>query len=850
MAKNQLKAGSILSYIQMAVNVLISLLYTPVMMRLLGQSEYGLYNTVSSTISMLSILSLGFNAGYIRYYSKYKKLDDKQSIYKLNGLFLMIFTIIGIVAFLCGLFLSGNLTLVFDEGLTSQEYEIAKVLMLLLAINLATTFPMSVFSNIISANERFVFLKLLGIIKHVLGPLVTLPILLAGYRSIAMVTVTLAINVSVDICYFIYVVVVLKNKFVFRDFEKGLFRGVFAYTGFIALNMIVDQVNWNLGKFLLGRYSGTVAVAVYSAGYTLYQCYMMFSTHISGVFTPRIHRISNDTAGNELEQRRQFTALFVKIGRIQFLILALIATGVIFFGKPFIAVWAGEGYEDSYYVAVLLILSATIPLIQNIGIEIQRSLNRHKFRSLVYFAMAIINIGITAIACQKYGAVGAAIGTTISVVVANGLIMNIYYHKKCNINIVAFWKNILRQCLGLIIPLAVGIAIYKLINFTSVWVMLIWIAVYTVVYCISMFLLGTNKYERNLIIKPIRKGFLKIYNFFWGTTNAKNSFWQAVRGVAIIAVVLIHCQGTEETNTFDGIYYLLFRNIINFPVALFFFVSGFFTRYQAGGLKNFYKKKFIRLVVPFFVFSMAYLIFNIIGGKRYTVLEAITAIVTGKVATPFYYIIVLLMFVLITPIISKCLNSKVLSALVLLITPVITVVAYIVQNYMDVSVLLKYTPIWLSYFYLGLLLAKHKIRLNWKKVVVLLPITYVLQIAETILLNNFEKLSWLKFSQLKISGMLFSFSVILFVYALSERADKQRQYKLLQLIGDNSYGIFYLHTFFIIVINFIVKTLDFYIPLPIIQIIQLFVAIICSILSIIIIKLCFKDKLSKKIFGV
>lgn len=71
---NQLKAGTIISYIQMSIQIIIGLVYTPVMIRLLGQSEYGLYNTVSSTISMLSVLRLGFNNSYIRYYSIYKKM--------------------------------------------------------------------------------------------------------------------------------------------------------------------------------------------------------------------------------------------------------------------------------------------------------------------------------------------------------------------------------------------------------------------------------------------------------------------------------------------------------------------------------------------------------------------------------------------------------------------------------------------------------------------------------------------------------------------------------------------------------------------------------------------------------
>ena len=109
MVKSQLKWGSVLSYVQMAANIVINLAFTPIMLHLLGDSEYGLYNTVASTISMLSILNLGFNSSYIRYYSKYRSRNDEHAISRLNGLFLTIFSVIGIVAFLCGLFLSFNL---------------------------------------------------------------------------------------------------------------------------------------------------------------------------------------------------------------------------------------------------------------------------------------------------------------------------------------------------------------------------------------------------------------------------------------------------------------------------------------------------------------------------------------------------------------------------------------------------------------------------------------------------------------------------------------------------------------------------------------------------------------------
>lgn len=507
MKRNQLKIGSVLSYVQMLLSIVIGLVYTPIMMRLLGQSEYGLYITVSSTITMLTVLNLGFNSSYIRYYAKYKKENDNESIYKLNGLFFLVFSILGAIALICGLFLTFNLELVFDTGLTIQEYQIARVLMLLLTVNLAISFPMSVFQSIISAHEKFIFLKLLGMVKTVVSPIVTLPILLLGYKSIAMVSISVALTLITDVIYLIYVIFVLKNKFIFKSFEKGIFKSLFVYTSFIAINLIVDQINWNIDKFLLGRFKGTVSVAIYSVGYVLYNYYMTFSTSISGVFSPRIHKIANETLDDATSQKNRFTELFTKVGRIQFLILSLLFTGIIFFGQSFVKFWAGDGYENSYYVALLLVIPATIPLMQNVGIEIQRALNKHQFRSVLYACMALINLVLSIFMCQWYGEVGAAVGTAISLVIANGLIMNIYYHKKCNINIIHFWKNILRQSAGLIIPIISGILICKFVEFSTIWLLLLWIAIYSLVYCISMFFLGMNAYERNLILKPIKRIF-------------------------------------------------------------------------------------------------------------------------------------------------------------------------------------------------------------------------------------------------------------------------------------------------------------------------------------------------------
>ena len=138
---NQRKAGVLLTYIAQGVQILSGLLYTPIMLRLLGQSEYGLYQLVASVVSYLSILSLGFGSSYMRFYSRIKKNNDEQEIARFNGMFMTIFLIIAVICLLCGAVMLGNIELVFGDGLTAAEYPKARILLALMVFNLSLTFP-------------------------------------------------------------------------------------------------------------------------------------------------------------------------------------------------------------------------------------------------------------------------------------------------------------------------------------------------------------------------------------------------------------------------------------------------------------------------------------------------------------------------------------------------------------------------------------------------------------------------------------------------------------------------------------------------------------------------------------
>ena len=499
------KIGAILSYAQIALSSLITLLYTPFMLRVLGQSEYGLYGTVNSFVGLLGLLNLGFSASYIRFYSLYKSKNEEEKIHSFNAMFTTVFAVIALLSIIIGGFFSFHLKLVFDQGLNSDELVKARTMMLLLTLSTGFNFLVTVFGCFIYANQKFVLTKTIGLISSVLTFSSNVAVLKLGNGAIGLVVVSVVITTCVQIFYIIYSYKALHFRFDFRHMEKRVFKDVLMFSGLIAINIFVDKVNSGIDAIILGRYCGTAVVAVYTVGASLNSHFLGFSTAISGVFTPRVHELVNAYEMDSKEQRNALTAFFVKVGRIQYLLMALLASGVVFFGKPFIRIWAGEGYEEAYYIALVMILPSIVPLTQNVGIEIQRAENRHHYRSYIYGAMAILNLIISVYLAKRIGALGAAIGTGIACILSTIIIMNVIYQKKINIDVAVYWKNIGGQTLGMIIPFTVGFVIMKFAVISDVFSLVLWITIYSVIYVVFAWFFSTNQSERELLLSPIKK---------------------------------------------------------------------------------------------------------------------------------------------------------------------------------------------------------------------------------------------------------------------------------------------------------------------------------------------------------
>lgn len=502
---NQLKAGAFLNYIIILLNVLVGLLYTPYMLRMMGQSEYGLYSLVASVISYLTILDLGLGNAVVRYTAKFRAENKVEEQYEMFGMFFIMYIVIGVIALFLGSALYFNVEHMFGATMTIQEIDKAKIMMLLLVFNLAFTFPMSIFGSIINAYERFIFPRIVNIIRVLLNTLIMISLLKMGYKAIAMVIVQTVFNVLTLIINYLYCRKELHIKLYFRRFKWDFMKEVLIYSFWIFLNVIMDKVYWGTGQFVLGAISGTKAVAVFAVAIQLQTMYMQFSSAISTVFLPKVTGMVA-TGKND----KELSDLFVKTGRLQFIVMAFILSGFVIFGKQFIILWAGNAYLEAYAMCILFFIALIIPLIQNLGITILQARNQMKFRSLLYIGISAIALVLQIVFAKKWGGIGCAVAISGVLILGQGFIMNIYYAKVQKLDIVIFWKEIVRMAIVPAMITGVSLLVKSYVVIDTWSKLALCIMFFSVVYLPLFWKISMNESERVLLASPARKLYAKI----------------------------------------------------------------------------------------------------------------------------------------------------------------------------------------------------------------------------------------------------------------------------------------------------------------------------------------------------
>ena len=500
---NQRKAGVILSYVSMGANALIGFIYIPLLLAFLTKEQYGLYQLVGSMIAYIAVMDFGLANTTVRYYSRLRAFKDVRGQENLLATMLRLYMGIAGAIIVVGVILLYALLPFYTKTLSVADLITAKYVYWIMLFNLAIVIPGNIFSAIIQAHEKFIFLRGCHLLNIILQPLLVYIVLHFKASIVVLVIVQTLCNSGLFLANAYYSVFKLKVRFHLHKWEGKIVKEILFFSFFIFLNAIMDQVYWKTGQLILGAVIGTGVVAIYSVTVQLCMSFMGFSANVSNVFLPKLSALATQDSMDEIN------AIFLKVGRLQFYIVMLIFWGFVLFGRQFLCLWIGDSFMPAYTYTIILMAALIIPLIQNTGILILQAKNKHAFRAIVFVIIAILNVCISIPLSKRYGALACACVTAGCLLLGQGLILNLYY-AKLKIKIISFFKDIGK--IFVIVLLPVGLTFWVLKNlsvYPSVLMLGLQIVGFTLIYSLTMWFLAMDNYEKNLILNPLKRVFKK-----------------------------------------------------------------------------------------------------------------------------------------------------------------------------------------------------------------------------------------------------------------------------------------------------------------------------------------------------
>lgn len=485
------KLGVIFSYASLLASSVLSIILTPFMLRTMGDVEYGLYQTISSFIGVLTILDFGSGVATTKYIAEFNLKKDKVGGNNYLGMALVVNSVISAVICFIGIGFILSINTIYGNTFTLDELNKAKILGILYIVNMVVTIFANVFQGVVIGYKKFAFANGIQLLKIGIRFLLIFILLCIGLGAIAISIADIVANLLFLILMFIYSAKELGAYPKLVKWDNVLFKASLFFSAALFIQAIVVQVNNSIDKVLLGSMLGGTAVTIYAIAMNVYLIYGSLSGAIRRILLPDAIKLINEKADG-----RKVTDFVIEGGRYQFIFLVYILCGFILVGKEFIHIWVGDSYDIAYYIAIILMAPTLFQLSQNVTETILDAMGKRMVRSIILAIGAGVNIVLTIIFIDLFGVIGAPIGTAISCVGAALIVLNIYHHKVMGLQV---WRMFYEICNRTLICAVGAMVISFLLDYftmSDLMSLLCKSILFTGIYFMLMWCWGFNRAEK------------------------------------------------------------------------------------------------------------------------------------------------------------------------------------------------------------------------------------------------------------------------------------------------------------------------------------------------------------------
>ena len=452
--------NTVAQYIRTGANVILVLIATRLILRALGESDFGIYSLVAGVVSMMSYFTNALTTTTQRYLS-YNQGSDNIEIrrsYFLNSVAIHILLGIAfiIILLLCiPLLFNGFLNIAYNRLPDAIIVYCSMIAMLFIAL------LSSPFRAVLISHENIVYISIIDVLDGVLKMTIGLILLsFNGNRLVFYAFLMIVVSVINILCYGIYCVSKYDDckKLKFRMLDKCRSKELTSFASWTIYGTLCLFGRVQGIALVLNKFFSTVVNASYGISLQVNAALGTISGALQTALAPQLIQAE----GNH---NRPLMLRLSEIGcKMSFILLSLVAFPILFNISHILTLWLGEIPEYCGLFCTVLIISN---LFDQLTVGFNSTMNAvGRIRNFMIVVNTIKLSTVLIMALLLYIGLNIYIAFYSYVFIeVLGCILRIYFCKKnAGLNVYQYCKNVL---LRLIVPTLFIIVAYWLGTYTS-----------------------------------------------------------------------------------------------------------------------------------------------------------------------------------------------------------------------------------------------------------------------------------------------------------------------------------------------------------------------------------------------
>jgi O-antigen/teichoic acid export membrane protein len=401
------------------VNMLSGLLVMPYLIQRLGSGTYGLWILIGTLTGYFGVLDLGISAALGRLIAAHRARAEHAQVNIVVStacaLLLVVFLVVCLATCVV-LLVFPRLFSVPAEHLLDARYSI-----ILVGLNLALTFPGSVFAGFLWGRERFDLQNAVDVPALIARTVLSLTMVSATMPLLSLGAITFGVNTLGNLARMILCYRVDPQlQISWRHVQRARVGEIFAIGGWMSVISWSRTLIPQIAPTLIGVRLGNAAVTTFTVGRQLVTYCNIFSNSATQVLAPRAIAVH---ATRSVDAQ---VALFIEGGKYASALTLFFAGGLLCLGLPFIHWWQ-HGLQDAAYEPLLiLMLGESLPMSQWLTYSVLLGANRQRSLGLLAMAEGLLSLPLILAFINRGAIIGVCVGVALAAFVVRGVLQWLY----------------------------------------------------------------------------------------------------------------------------------------------------------------------------------------------------------------------------------------------------------------------------------------------------------------------------------------------------------------------------------------------------------------------------------------